>query len=96
MALRLFEAFERREYIHMDDLPILANYICGNINSEYLLNRGYYYELLNYVSKLKIVCMWKQRRSLPTVSCKGEAICNDKLINIYKDQEHKNCICSTV
>ena len=96
MALRLFEAFERREYIHMDDLPILANYICGNINSEYLLNRGYYYELLNYVSKLKIVCMWKQRRSLPTVSCKGEAICNDKLINFYKDQEHKNCGCSTV
>ena len=96
MALRLFEAFERREYIHMDDLPILTDYICGNINSDYSPNRGYYYEQYNYVTKLKIVCMWKQRRGLPTVSCKGEAICNDKLINIYKDQEHKNCICSTV
>ena len=40
--------------------------------------------------------MWKQRRGLPTVSCKGETICNDKRINFYKDQEHKNCRCSTV
>ena len=42
MAFRLFEAFERREYIHMDDLPILTDYICGNINSDYSPNRGYY------------------------------------------------------
>ena len=96
MAFRLFEAFERREYIHRDDLPILTNYVCGNINSDYSLNRSYYYEQFNYVSKLKIVCMWKLRHGLPTVSCKGEAISNDKLINFYKDQEHKNCICSTV
>ena len=96
MAFRLFEAFERREYIHRDDLPILTNYVCGNINSDYSLNRSYCYEQFNYVSKLKIVCMWKLRHGLPTVSCKGEAICNDKLINFYKDQEHKNCICSTV
>ena len=44
MAFRLFEAFERREYIHIDDLPILTGYICGNINLDYSLNRGYYYE----------------------------------------------------
>ena len=46
----------------MDNLPILTNYICGNINSDYSPKRGYYYEQYNYVSKLKIVCMWKQRR----------------------------------
>ena len=34
MAFRLFEAFERREYIHMDDLTNLTNYIFGNINSD--------------------------------------------------------------
>ena len=96
MILRLFEAFERREDIHMDDLPILTNYICGNINSDNSPNRGYYYEQYNYVSKLNIFFMWKQRHVLPTVSCKGQAICKDKLINFSKDKAHKNCICSTV
>ena len=80
----------------MDDLPILTDHMCGNINSDYSPNRVYYYEQRNYVTKLKIVCMWKQRRGLPTVSCKGEENCNDKLINFFKNQEHKNCRCSTV
>ena len=80
----------------MDDLPILTDYICGNTNSDYSRNRGYYYEQFNYVTKLKIVCMWEQRRGLPSVSCNGEAICNDKPISFYKDQGHKNCSWSTV
>ena len=80
MDFRLFEAFKRGEYIHMDDLPILTDCICGNINSDYSPNRGYYYEQYNYFTKLKTVCMWKQRCGLPTVSSKGEAICNDKLL----------------
>ena len=32
MRYELFQAFERREYIHKDDLPILTDYICGNLN----------------------------------------------------------------
>ena len=43
MSYKLFEAFERREYIHMEDLPLLRDYICGNINVDYLPNRGYYW-----------------------------------------------------
>ena len=39
-----FKLFERREYIHMDDLPLLTNYICGNISSDYSPNRGYYWQ----------------------------------------------------
>ena len=54
MEYELFQAFERREYIHMDDLPLLINYICRDINSDYSANRGYY-----NVSKLAIVCFRK-------------------------------------
>ena len=96
MEYELFQAFERREYIHVDDLPLLTNYICGNINSNYSPNRGYYWQQYNYVSKLAIVCFWKQKHGLPTVSCKGEAICNDGLVNFFKDKQHKYCDCSTV
>ena len=84
-----FQVFERREYI-------LTNYICGNLNSDYSPNRGYYCKQYNYVSKLKIICMWKQIYVLPTVSCKGEAICNDQLANFFEYKEHKNYSCSTV
>ena len=96
MRYELFQAFERREYIHIHDLPFLTDYICGNSNSDYSPNRDYYYEQYNYINKLQIVCIWKQRQGLPAVSCKGEAICNDQLVNFFKDQEHKNCICSVV
>ena len=41
MEYELFQAFERIEYIHMDDLPLLTNSVCGSINSDYSPNRGY-------------------------------------------------------
>ena len=96
MEYKLFQAFERREYIHMEYLPPLISYICGNLNSYYSPDRGYYYQQYNCVGKLKIVCIWKQRHGLPIVSCKGEVICNDQLVNFFGDKEHKNCSCSTV
>ena len=91
-----FQAFEGREYIHIGDLPFLTDYICGNLNSDYSPNRGFYYEQYNYVNKLQIVCIWKQRQGLLAVAYKGEAISNDQLVNFSKDEEHKNCICSVV
>ena len=94
MENELSKAFERREYIHMDNLPLLPNYIY--INSGYSPNRGYYWQQYNYVSKLAIVCFWKEKHGLPAVSCKGEAICNDELVNFLKDKQHKYCVCSTV
>ena len=83
MEHELFQVFEKEEHIHMEYLPLLTNYICGSLNSHYLPNRSYYYQQYNYVTKLKIVCMWKQKHGLPTVSCKWEAICNDQLVNFF-------------
>ena len=96
MECELFQAFEKEEYIHMEYLPLLTNYVCGNLNSHYSPNRNCYYQQYNFATKLKIVCMWKQKHGLPTVSCKGEAVCNDQLVKFLKDKEHKNCICLAV
>lgn len=30
---QIFEKFEKENYIHIDELPHMANYICGNLNS---------------------------------------------------------------
>ena len=43
MKYELFQAFQRREDIHVEDLPFLTDYICRNLNSDYSPNRGYYY-----------------------------------------------------
>ena len=91
MEYELFQAFERREYIHIEDLPFLTNYIYGNLNSDYSPNMDYYYQQHHYVCKL-----WKQKHILPTVSCKGETIWNNQLVNFFKEKEDKNCICSRV
>ena len=92
---QLFLAFERHECINLEDLPKITNHICGHLIS-WSPNQSYFERQYNYMSKLNIVCCWKQKRGLPICSRKGEAICDGKLVNFFEDEQHKNCICSTV
>ena len=93
---QLFLAFERGDYINEFDLPKISNYICGHLIS-WLPNRSYFECQYNQIAKLKIVCRSKKKkRRLPRCSKKGEAICHGKLVNFFRDEEHKRCICSTV
>ena len=91
----LFETFKRGEYINEKDLPKITNYICGHLIS-WSPNCSYFEHQYNYVNKLKIACKWKRKRWLPACSKKGEAICEEKLVNFFEEKEHKNCICLTV
>ena len=91
-----FKRFENLEYIHEYDFDNLINYICGHLNEDYLPNRGYFYAHYNYTNKLCIVARWKKRHGLQPIACKGEAICDDKLVNFFKDPAHRNCFSSTV
>ena len=36
-----------------------------------------------------IVCRWKEKNGLLPITKWGEAICKDKLVDVFK--EHKNC-----
>ena len=92
---QLFLAFGRGEYINLEDLLKIINYICGHLIS-WSPNRSYFESQYNYISKLTIVCHWKQKCSLPTCSQKGRAICDRKLVNFEQHKQHKNCICSIV
>ena len=91
----LFETFERGKYINKKDLPKITNYVCGHLIS-WSPNRSYFERQYNYVNKLKNICKWKQKCGLLACSKKGEAICEEKLVNFFEEKEHKNCICSTV
>ena len=46
--------------------------------------------------KRYIVCRWRQSKGLSPVAKWGEAICEDKLVNFFEDEKHKNCICGSV
>ena len=91
----LFEAFERGDYIPEEHIKKVTNYMCGQLIS-WLPNRSYYECQCNYATKLQIVCRWKQKHGFAACTKKGEAICDDKLVNFFKDKEHKNCICLKV
>ena len=92
---QLFLAFERGDYINLEDLPKRTDYICGHLIS-LSPNRNYFQSQYNYINKLTIVRPWKQKRGLPVCSKKGEAICDGKLVNFFEDEQHRKCSCSTV
>ena len=91
----LFEAFERGEDIQEQDIKKVTNYIRSHLIS-WSPNCSYFECQYNYTTKLQIVCKWKRKDEFATCAKKGEAICDDKLVNFFKEKEHKNCICSTV
>ena len=91
----LFEAFERGDYIPQESIKKITNLNCGQLIS-WSPNRSYYETQYNYATKLQIVCRWKEQQGLPALAKKGEAICNDQLVNFFEDKEHKYCSCSTV
>ena len=38
----------------------------------------------------------KKTNGLPALAKKGEAICDNQLVNFFKDAKHKNCSCLVV
>ena len=79
---KIFENFEKEQYIHFDNLKPVVNYIGGNLNSYYSPNYKYWYNQYSYSSKAYIVFRWQQKRDLQPISKWEEAICN---------KEHKDC-----
>ena len=95
MSLAMYESFENVDYICEEDIKLVQNYICGNLNS-YSPNWFYYYAQYNYVTKLYDVCRWRSKHGLRDIAKKGQAICNGELVNFFSDQKHKNCFWSRV
>ena len=91
----LFEAFERGEYVQEQDIKKLTNYRCGPLIS-WSPNWSSFECQYNYATKLPFVCTWKQKHGFAACAKKGEAICDDKLANFFKEKDHKKCICSKV
>ena len=57
---QLFLAFEREEYINLQDLPKIRNCICAHLIS-WSPNQSYFQTQYNYINNLHVVCHWKQK-----------------------------------
>ena len=95
-GLTIFEDFENGKFVHLDDLKHMTNYICSNLNSEYSLNYKYWYNMYSYSSKTYIVCRWRQSKGLQPVAKWGQAICDNELVNYFKEQKDCRKGCSSV
>ena len=91
----LFKKFENEEYISIEDLPQISDYICGNLNN-WTPNYHYWYNMYSYTSKAYIVCWWREERGRKPIAKWGEAICNNKLVDFFIDKSHQNCSCSSI
>ena len=90
MNIYYLKRFERGDYIPQESIKKITNYICGQLIS-WSRNRSYY-----ETTKLYIVCDWKKKQGFASFSKKGEAICNDQLVDFFKDAKRKNCSCLVV
>ena len=94
-GLQVFEEFESRKYVRIEDLKHMCNHIGGNLNN-WTLNYRFWYNMYSYSSKTYIVCRWRESKGLSPVPKWGEAICENELVNFFDDPKHKSCSCGSV
>ena len=95
MSYALFEKFENGNYVSQENLKLIGNFICENLNG-WSPNKSYYYTQWNYSIKLYDVCLWRKKNGFRPIAKKGEAICGGELVNFFADKKHKNCGCAFV
>ena len=95
MSYALFEEFENGNYFSQENLKLIENFICGNLNDRFP-NKSYYYTQWNYLTKLYDVCLWRKKNGFRPIAKKGEAICGGELVNFFAEKKHKNCGCAFV
>ena len=94
MSYALFEEFENANYVSQENLKLIENFICGNLNG-WSPNKSYYYTQWNYLTKFYNVC-YGERKWFSSYSKKGVAICGAELVIFFADKKHKNCGCAFV
>lgn len=88
----VFKQFREKKYVHEKDLGYLVSHICRCLK---LFNFGKSEEcwcnMFAYYLKAKTVCEWKLKNGYLPVVKWGEAVCEDKIVDIFKEYKHCNC-----
>ena len=91
-----FQQYIDFDYVTFDELTLVTNYICGNLNSPSFIF-PYWFDMYSYTSKTFQVIALREHRGEKPKAKLGEAVCTGgKIINFVVDKEHSTCHCSNV
>ena len=91
MSYALFEEFENGNYVSQDNLKLIENFICGNLNG-WSPNKSHYYTQWNYLTKLYDICLWRKKNGFRTFSFrKRRGNLWRRISKLFADKKHKNC-----
>lgn len=91
-----FQRYIDCELVTFDELTLVANYICGNLNAPSFIF-PYWFDMYSYTSKtFQVIALRKSKGEEPTAKL-GEAVCTGgTIVNFLKDEKHRTCHCSNV
>ena len=89
-GLEIFTLFKNKEWILAEDIAILSDYIYGFFDGGSCSNEIYAYS--NYLTN------YKKENKLESKTKLGEAMCENKLVNVFEDPNHSidKCNCGSV
>ena len=90
--LSSFEKFLNFEPVNENELDLIIDYICGNLNSSFLNNYRYWYDMYSYATKTRIVIRHKQEKNEVATAKLGQCICKNEVVN-FLENENKKCNC---
>ena len=87
----LFNKYRNFEAINENQLNLVVNYICGNLNSCFY-NYPYWYDMYCYSTKSRIVIRHRENKNENAVATLGECVCQNQIINFLKNKDNLcNC-----
>ena len=89
--LTLFKKYQNFEFVNTNELDLIIDYICLNLNS-FGTNYPYWYDMYCYTTKSKIVIRFKQEKNELGIAKLGQCVCKNEVIN-FLENENKKCNC---
>ena len=85
-SLYLFDKYRNFEAINKNQLDLVIDYICGNLNS-CSCNYPYWYNMYSYSTKSRIVIRHREnKKNENAVAILGECVCRNQIINFLKNK----------
>ena len=89
--LNLFTKYRQFKPVNKDELDLVIDYICGNLNSSFC-NYPYWYDMYCYTTKSRIVIRHREHKNETAIAILGECVCEDQVINFLKNEANQcNC-----
>ena len=89
--LSLFKKYQNFEFVNTNELNLIVDYICHNLNSVGT-DYPYWYDMYCYTTKSKIVIRFKQEKNELGIAKLGQCVCKSEVIN-FLENENKKCNC---